>query len=707
MQNYRSGHFEVAEVPVPMLREGFVLVRTRASLISAGTERQQVEFARASLPAKAAARPDLVRKALNKVRRDGVIETATALFARLDAPGPLGYSLSGVVVEVHRSVSDLAPGDRVACAGAGYANHAEFNAVPRNLCVRLPDDVGDEDAAFVTLGAIAMQGVRQAQPTLDERFAVIGLGLVGQLTVQLLKANGCRVLGIDPRPDLVELALKLGADRAVAAASSATADDFTDGVGVDGVIIAAATPSSEPLATASQLCRAKGRVVVVGLVGMDIEREAFYRKELDLRMSMSYGPGRYDPSYEEMGHDYPLAYVRWTEERNMSAFVHLLRTGRVICDALVSHRFPVTSAEQAYRLLTGGQQTLGILLSYSSEAALTRRVEVKSAAPKASGTPVGVAAIGAGVFARTVLLPRLRRVRDVRLTGIITASGTTARHAAGKFGFAFAATDSNELLKDDSTDAVVIATRHSTHAQLSIAALAAGKHVFCEKPVAIIEPELDDVVAAAEASNRVFCVGFNRRCSPYMQAIKAWLSPHRGPIMISYRVSAGTLPPASWQAGQEGGGRIIGEVCHFVDSMVYLTGCAVKSVTARSMPGAGDSVVATLSFADGSVGAITYASLGDPALPKERLEVFAAGRTAVLDDFRTLRLLGEGGRRRKSSLLRDKGHANLLSAFIDAVAGRGPVPMHLREIANVSATTFAIQKAIARREAVEVGWSDW
>lgn len=689
-----------------MLREGTVLVRTRASLISAGTERQQLQFARASLPAKAAARPDLVRKALDKMRRDGVIETVGALFARLDTPSPLGYSLSGVVVDVHASVSGLAPGDRVACAGAGYANHAEFNVIPKHLCVKLPGGVTDEDASFVTLGAIALQGIRQARPALDERFAVIGLGLVGQLTVQLLKANGCRVLGIDPKPDMVELALKMGADRAVTASDSASIDDFMDDIGADGVIITAASTSNEPVRTAAALCRMKGRVVVVGLVGMELDRELFYRKELDLRMSMSYGPGRYDPSYEEKGHDYPIAYVRWTEERNLSAFVHLLQTGHVACDALVSHRFPIAEAGKAYELLSSGETALGMILNYPRQAPVARRIETAPALAKVAGSPLGVGVIGVGAFARSTLLPCLRRMRSVRLTGVVAASGTSARHAADKFGFAFAASDGNELLTDDGTQAVVIATRHSTHARLATEALKSGKHVFCEKPAALTPVELREVILTAETSGRVFCIGFNRRFSPYVKAMKAWLSESPGPVMMTYRISAGALPSTSWQVGEEGGGRIVGEICHFIDTMAYLAGSPVKTLSARGLAGSCDSIVATLVFANGSVGTVFFAAVGDPTLPKERLEAFVAGRAAVLDDFRKLALYGEGGRRRKSSLIRDKGHATILSSFVDAVCGRAAAPMQLAEIANVTAATFAINQALVEPGEVEVGWAE-
>lgn len=693
IQNYRSGELQVVEVPVPELRAGTALVRTRVSLISAGTERQLLQLARASLVGKAAARPDLVRQVRQKVQRDGLVETVGAVFAKLDTPVPLGYSLTGEVIDVHPSVTGLSIGDRVACAGAGHANHAEINAVPKHLCVKVPEGVDDEAASFVTVGAIALQGIRQAQPTLGERFVVLGLGLIGQLSVQLLKANGCQVLGYDPDPTKAELARKLGADDAVAIGLSDAVNAFTEGVGADGVIVAASTSSDEPVRQAAEISRLKGRVVVVGLVGMKLERDQFYRKELDLRLAMSYGPGRYDPAYEDLGRDYPIAYVRWTEERNMKAFLDQVKAGRVTPGELVSHRFAIGDAERAYALLESDEPYLGILLNYPDQAPLVRRVPSQPEAPIAKSGTSRIGVVGAGNFAKGVLIPALRKVPNVKLTGVATRTGISARHAAGKFGFAHAATDVEEVLNDPGTDAVVIATRHSSHAALAGQALAAGKHVFCEKPIALTRDDLDAVTAAARQSRRVLTVGFNRRCAPHVLAIKSAFAGRSGPLMMSYRVNAGTVPATSWIVSEEGGGRVLGEVCHFVDTMCAVADAPVVRVSAQQPAGATDALAATLTFADGSVGVILYSAAGDPSFGKEYFEVFGDGRVAVLDDFRRLTLVKNGKRRRSSALRRDKGHRALLAAFVAATRGEGPLPMSLAEIANVTATTFALEVA--------------
>ncbi len=703
IQNYRSGRLEVADIPVPELRPGSVLVKTAVSLISAGTERQLVNLAKASLIGKAVARPDLVRQVMRKVERDGIVETIGAVFSKLDTPIPLGYSLAGVVVDVHPTVTHLAAGDRVACAGAGHANHAEFNVVPKHLCVKLPQGVSNEDASFVTLGAIALQGLRQAEPTLGERVAVLGLGLIGQLTVQLLKANGCHVLGYDPDPNKAEMALELGADIAVTSGVEQAVRDFTAGVGADAVIVAASSKSSEPMRTAAEIARVKGRVVVVGQVGMDLVRDPFYRKELDLRLSMSYGPGRYDPAYEEQGHDYPIGYVRWTEERNLAAFLELVRAGKVTPAALVSHRFPIASAEEAYDLLESGSPCLGVLLNYPADAPLTRRVALAPVPRTAARGEMRVAMIGAGNFAKGVLIPALKKIPNVTLGGVVTSGGISARHAASKFGFAFAATDAASVIGDRETDAVVIATRHSSHATLARMALEAGKHVFCEKPLALSRDELAEVIAAAERSPGILTVGFNRRCAPQVRAIKEMLAGRAGPMMMSYRVNAGAVPATSWLVGAEGGGRVLGEVCHFVDTMCYLAGAPVTRVSASRLEAAADAIAATLTFADGSIGTILYTSVGDPSFPKERLEVFAADRVAVLDDFRSLTLSVAGKRRRKRAISRDKGHRALLAAFVAAARGEGPPPMSLSEMVNVTAATFAIEDAMRTRAEMAVG----
>ncbi|MFN6935896.1 MAG: bi-domain-containing oxidoreductase, partial [Tsuneonella sp.] len=492
-QNYRSGAMRVIEAPVSRAGPGAAIVRSTVSLISAGTEKQIIDLSRASLAGKAIKRPDLVQQTLRKMKTEGIVPVVRKVFAKLDTPIPLGYSLAGEVVSAGPG-SGVQPGDRVACAGAAIANHAEFNAVPKNLMVRIPHGVSDEDASFVTLGAIALQGVRITQPTLGERVVVMGLGLIGLLTVQILKANGCRVIGYDPNPKRVALAKGLGADLVVSDDLTQAVQGFTGGHGADAVVVTASTKSSEPLNTAAEISRLKGRVVVVGLVGMNIDRDPFYKRELDLRLSMSNGPGRYDPSYEKEGHDYPLAYVRWTEARNMEAFLELIADGRVTPSRLITHRFRIGQAESAYALMDGTEPYLAILLDYPDaepDAAAQRTVAMPARTAPAGD---GIAFLGFGNYAQAVLLPALPQTARENLSTVVTSSGITAHSAAEKGGFAAASTDAQAVFDDASISTVFIATRHDSHADLTLRALEAGKHVFVEKPLALTHDDLDRVI---------------------------------------------------------------------------------------------------------------------------------------------------------------------------------------------------------------------
>ena len=529
-QNYRSGELKVADVPAPRAPSGGVLVATRVSLISSGTEKQLMELAKASLAGKAMARPDLVRQVIRKARQDGLRTTAQKVFAKLDTPIPLGYSLAGEVLEVGARAPGYQVGDRVACAGAGLANHAEVNAVPKNLAVRIPDGVSDADASFVTLGAIALQGVRQAEPTLGERVVVMGLGLIGLLTVQLLKANGCRVLGFDPNGERAALAKDLGADVVVSGDLVQSVQEFTGGVGADAVVLTASTKSNEPINQAAEISRLKGRIVVVGLVGMTIDREPFYKRELDLRLSMSYGPGRHDPDYEQAGHDYPIAYVRWTEQRNMQAFLELVGEGKVTPAKLVTHSFLLADAERAYELMERGEPHLAMLLTIpEGQPAPLERAVNRAAKPAGAGSNnVGVGFVGLGNYAKGVLLPIVRKAKDVRLTGVATSTGISAGSAGDKYGFGTIATDPSAVIEADETDTVFIATRHDTHAELAAAALAAGKNVFCEKPLALNYEQLDGVMAVAANAPGILTVGLNRRFAPMITAAKEALGSRTG-----------------------------------------------------------------------------------------------------------------------------------------------------------------------------------
>ena len=731
----RNGDVRLADAPVPACPPGGVLVRTRSSVVSSGTERQVLELARKSLAGKAKARPDLVRQVLGKARTEGIAATVEKVRARLDEVVPLGYSAAGEVIEAGAEAGGLRPGDRVAAAGAGHAGHAEFNAVPRNLCARIPAGVPYADAAFATVGAIAMQGVRQAEPRIGERVAVIGLGLIGLLTAQILKANGCAVLGLDPDGERAELARRLGADVAVAEEGVAACEALTGGRGADAVIVAAATPSAEPVSTAAEMSRRGGRVVVVGLVGLNVPREPFYEKELDLRLSTSAGPGRYDPVYEEQGHDYPFAHVRFTEQRNMESFLYLVEQGKVTPAALVTHRLPIADALDAYALLDGKQRkgrsegrsprALGILLEYPDDAALERTVSLDresgsrrfapdagggAAAPgvcrsaRSDGLPAGgdlrLGIFGAGRFARGVLLPHLAKKRGVRLAGVCTRSGRTARDAAERFGCPLATSDPARLLDDPGVDAVVIATNHASHAQLAAAALRTGKHAFVEKPLCLSEAELGEIeqaLADARAAGFRPCltVGFNRRFSPHAQALRAWGAGF--PRFVTYRVNAGPVPAGSWMADPREGGRLVGEACHFVDFCGSLIDDDPVEVTAAGIASAGpdgaagDTAVVTVRYAGGSLATIQYVTVGHPGLAKERCEASAGGRTAVLDDFRVTKCHGGGPNLRGRQA---KGHAEALAAFVDACRDGGAWPIEWRSLAATHRVCFAAVRSL-------------
>ena len=710
MQHYRSGELEVVDVPAPALGAKGVIVATSASLVSAGTEKMLVDLAKASLIGKAYARPDLVRQVVDKAKREGIASTIKQVRHKLDNPIPLGYSCAGRVLEVGTEVAGLEVGRRVACGGAGYANHAEINYVPQNLCVPIPDGVDDEAAAFVTVGAIALQGVRQAAPTLGERFAVIGLGLIGQLTVQLLKANGCRVLGYDVDGAKAALALDLGADAATAEALAERADAFSDGRGVDGVIVAASTQSSEPIALAGEIARPKGRVVVVGMVGMTVPREPYYKKELDLRLSMSYGPGRYDANYEEKGQDYPFAHVRWTEQRNMQAFLELVAEGKVTPGRLITHRFEIAKAHEAYRLLGAEEPYIGIVLTYpeATEAELApRRRLALTAAPRAARARHRVGVIGAGNHACAVLLPHVAKTAGVELTGVATATGLTSKRVGEKFGFAYCTTDYSQVIADPETDTVFIATRHDRHAAIALDALAAGKAVFVEKPLAVDRAELDRLVAAVADGGGSLMVGFNRRFAPLLVKAKAFVDDRTQPLMLVYRVNAGAVSAEHWVQQSEGAGRIVGEVCHFVDALQFVTGAAPRTVHAAKVAGpAGaenDALSVAINFADGSLGTIVYSSLGDTSYPKDYLEIFGRDLVVTITDYRRAEMVRGGRRRTLKPRAQDKGFRGELAAFFEALRAGAPMPIPFASMVATTETTFAIQESLARGAPVAVG----
>ncbi|MEZ4415111.1 MAG: bi-domain-containing oxidoreductase [Gemmatimonadota bacterium] len=706
---YPAGETRIADVPAPVIRPGHVLVRTEASLVSIGTERMLVDFARKSLLAKARSRPDLVRKVVDKARSEGVLTAWEATRARLDQPMPLGYSAAGVVVEVGDGISELAPGDRVAAAGAG---HAQLLCVPRNLVARVPEGVPAESAAFATVAAIALHGLRLADTQLGEQVAVIGLGLIGLITVQLARAAGLRVIGFDLDGDRVERARTLGAEGGGRPGTDdplALVRSWTHGRGVDAVLVTASTESSAPIELAAELARDRGRVVAVGAVGLEVPRRPFYMKELDLKISRSYGPGRYDPAYEEQGLDYPLAYVRWTEQRNLQAVLELMKEGALRTEPLVTHRLDFEAALEVYDTLSeSGAQPLGVLLRYpDSPAAVERTVELAtpSVATPAAGLRIGL--LGAGLFATRTLLPALQKAGGFTPRTVCTTSGVSSRHAAEKFAFARATTETTAVLDDPSLDAVFVLTRHHLHADQVIRALDAGKHVFVEKPLCLNEAELTRVREAWErAGDRTLMVGFNRRFAPMSLALREHFLGVGSPLLIHYRVNAGVLPVEHWLHDPAiGGGRIVGEACHFIDWALWMAGAPAVAVRTAGLPSTGrepqDNVQITLELQGGSLALVTYHSNGHAALGKERIEVSGGDRSAVLDDFRSLRVFG-GGRSgvQRNRLRQDKGHVGELAAFRDVLEHGGVSPTPLPDVVGSMRAAFAAAESLRSGERI-------
>jgi predicted dehydrogenase/threonine dehydrogenase-like Zn-dependent dehydrogenase len=719
LQNLQTGTTSLENVPSPSVGRGRLLIRTRCSIVSAGTERMLVDFGRASLIEKARQQPDKVRQVLDKVRTDGLGPTLEAVRSKLEQPLPMGYCNVGKVLEVGAGVTGFAVGDRVASNG----RHAEVVSVPKNLCAKVPDGVSDEAAAFTVLGAIALQGVRLAQPTLGEAIVVTGLGLIGLVTVQLLRAHGCRVLGIDLDPAKLALARRFGAETVDLSAGQdplAAAEQFSRGRGVDAVILTAATKSNEPVHQAAQMCRKRGRIVLVGVVGLELSRADFYEKELTLQVSCSYGPGRYDPLYEEGGQDYPFGFVRWTEQRNLEAVLDMMAEGGLDLAPVVSHRFPLEDAEKAYAVLAGAEPALGILLTYPSPAEkpedvlLRRTVRLKAGEgavspareePRPRAGEVAVGVIGAGNYSARVLLPAFGAA-GARLRSVASSTGVTGLVAGRKYGFDETTTDAAAVLADPAANVVVVATRHDSHAEFVCQALAAGKHVFVEKPLALSRSELEAIEAAYRAAGGdgrgpILMVGFNRRFSPLVARMHALLRQLPGPKSFVMTVNAGEIPPEHWtQDPAVGGGRIVGEGCHFVDLLRHLAGApvaGVQGVMLGAAPGVRvreDKASFTLQFTDGSFGTIHYLANGHKSFPKERLEVFAGGRTLQLDNFRRLNAFGWPGFRGQRLWRQDKGNAACVAAFVEAVKLGGPAPIPFEELVEVTRVTFDVVEAL-------------
>ncbi len=715
----RRGLVTVDEVPAPLIEPGHVLVEVAYSMISSGTEISAVEGTGKKLIKRAIEQPEKVAQLMEHLLNHGIKKTVTKVQSRLDAALPSGYSCSGIVIQVGEGVENIRPGDRVACAGAGIANHAEIVLVPRNLLVKVPDNCDLKAAASMTLGSIAMQGVRRADIRMGEMVAVIGLGLLGQITVQLLKASGCRVIGFDLDARRIRLAEELGADKAFLSNEVDTLKEvmhFTGGHGVDATIITAANQSNEIVQQAMNITRKKGKVILVGDVGLGLKRSPFYEKEIDFQISCSYGPGRYDEHYEGQGLDYPYAYVRWTENRNMQEYLRLIAEGRVKVDPIIEREYDISEASHAYEELQGENRPLAVLLRYSISdeqsmgKKLSRKIVLRS---KLVSGKIGIAVVGAGDFAKNMHLPNLQELSDLyHIRAIVSATGSNAKATAEQYGADYATTNYEDVLNDPEVHAVLICTRHNLHAQQVIGALKAGKHVYCEKPLALTEEELESIIScygfsladykAGKAkviesdADPIQTVGFNRRFSPAATRAGEILKDRTNPLMIIYRVNAGYIPLDNWVHGVEGGGRVIGEACHMFDLFNYLTGAEVESVDVSSISPATDHVssrdnlVATLKYADGSVCTLIYTASGSPEMSKEYIEIYCDGKTLIVDDFKELRIHGSSAKGWKGA--QDKGHLRELEAFGCSLRGSNRWPIPLEELISATEISFLVER---------------
>lgn len=696
LQHLRTGEMELAELPCPLVGRGQILIQTRSSLISAGTERMLVEFSQANLIQKARQQPDKVKQVLEKMKTDGLMPTLDAVFRKLDEPLPLGYCNAGVVLEVGAGVDDIQPGDRVASNGP----HAEIACVPRNLCAKIPESVRDEHAAFTVLGSVALQGVRLAQPTLGERFVVFGLGLLGLLTTQLLRASGCDVLAVDLNEGRLKLAEGFGA-RTVNIGTGGdpipAAEAWTSGAGADGVIITASAKTDAIMHQAAEACRKRGRIILVGVVGLNLRRDDFFKKEITFQVSCSYGPGRYDEKYEQSGQDYPAGYVRWTEQRNFEAVLGAIASGGLRLDDIITHRFAFADALSAYEKIQNDPTALGVVLEYPSEVDRSASVKVgdyKGHREHAGEKKAVVGVIGAGGFAMGVLLPALAKT-STRLAYLADLNAAAAKHGAAKFGVQHAITDYRMILDDPAVNTVFVLVGHHLHARFVIEALEAGKHVFVEKPLAMNEEELREVEEAFEkAEDRQLMLGFNRRFSPHMLKIRKLLAGRSEPLCMSMTVNGGAIPADHWtQDPERGGGRIIGEGCHFIDLLSFVAGSPVTAVSAM-MVGEGvavrdDKMAILLQFGDGSVGTVNYFSNGSKSYPKEMLEVFSDGRVLRMENFRVTRGYGFKGFKKFKTNRQNKGHNAEVDAFVRVIAKGGPPLIPFAEIANITRASFA------------------
>jgi predicted dehydrogenase/threonine dehydrogenase-like Zn-dependent dehydrogenase len=702
LQSLKDGTTTLVEVPVPRASAGHLLIRSDITLVSAGTERMLVKFGKSGWVSKARQQPDKVKMVMERAKTDGVAATYEAVKSKLDQPLAIGYCNVGHVTELGAQVDGFKPGDRVVSNG----KHAEYVAVPKNLCALIPETVSSAAASFTVLGAIGLQGIRLAQPTLGECVVVTGLGLIGLLTVQMLRAQGCRVLGIDFDDTRLALARQFGAETVNPGKGQdvlTVAAAFSRGNGVDAVIITASSESDEPMHQAAQMCRQRGRIVLVGVVGLHLSRADFYEKELTFQVSCSYGPGRYDPAYEEQGQDYPIGFVRWTEQRNFETVLDMMASGALNLEPLITHQFDIEQAEHAMSLLTSKEPSMGILINYpqfndGAVSEISRTVTLSGHTPAIS--KANVAFLGAGNYAGRVLIPAFKNA-GASLSTVVSSGGVSAVHFGKKYGVSKASTDSAEIMADTSTDTVVIGTRHDVHARQVLTALKAGKHIYCEKPLCLTLEELAEIETEARARpSQHLMVGFNRRFSPLVVTVKALLDTVSVPKNLIMTVNAGDIPADHWTQNPDvGGGRVIGEGCHFIDLLRHLAGAEIVRshiVTLGAhdaLPVRDDKAVITLEFADGSVGVINYLANGHKAVSKERLEIFAAGRVLQMDNFLRLKGYGWPGMKTVKSWKQDKGQNACPAAFVKAIKTGGATPIPLDEVIEISRVSIELGRS--------------
>lgn len=706
LQNLKTGETQLEEIPTPSVQPGYVLIQTRSSVVSAGTERMLVDFGKANYIDKARQQPDKVKQVIDKVKTDGLMPTFHTVRTKLDQPLPLGYSNAGVVIEVGDGVTEFSSGDRVVSNGP----HAEVVSVPKNLCAKIPDEVSFDDAAFTVVSSIALQGIRLAQPTLGESFVVIGLGLIGLLTVQLLKAHGCRVLATDFEEHKLDLASQFGAETVNLSSGIdpvSVANRFSNDRGIDGVLITASTKSSDPVRQAANMCRKRGRIVLIGVTGLELSRADFYEKEISFQVSCSYGPGRYDPDYEEKGQDYPIGFVRWTEQRNFEAVLDMMAAKKLNLEPLITNRFDLNDAEAAYKTLSEDKKAIGIVLNYDARRETTEPnkqvIKLNSSTThqvKRGQAVVGV--IGAGSYTNATLLPAMKKT-DARFKSIASIGGVNGVHVGKRFGFEQTTTDANTIIEDEEINSVIITTRHDTHATYVEQAMKAGKHVFVEKPLCLTRSELENIRKVSMNHDQQLMIGFNRRFAPHIQKMKQLLNIVVEPKTLVMTVNAGEIPSDHWtQDPKIGGGRILGEAVHFIDLLRFLVGHSIVDVSATMLGEAEgmtireDKMTFTLSFADGSIGTVHYFANGHRSYPKEKLDVFAGGKVLSLNNFKSLKGYGWRNFKRMKLWNQDKGHKACIQSFIDAVNNGLSAAIGVDEIFEVTETSFKVVELASR-----------